>query len=134
MTVRKPSDQNFGNGVFLVPQFSARSSQAGCAMGFSFLRPSASPMHLGEAALPANAYRISHDILGDVTRLSSSWIRRAITRRISTLHFVGDAIGSAGVVAGNTIQVILGAHLFLLVAFWLKRELKFKVTCALAAF
>ena len=94
MTVRKPSDQNFGNGVFLVPQFSARSSQAGCAMGFSFLRPSASPMHLGEAALSANAYLsafggctglsstwMNHVILGDETRRSSIWIRRAITHR-----------------------------------------------------
>ena len=31
--------------------------------------------------------------------------------------------GSAGVVVGNTIQVILGAHIFPLVAFWLKREI-----------
>ena len=105
-------------------------------MGFSFLRPSASPMHLGEAALPANAYLsasggcarlcstwMDHDILGDETRLSSTWIRRVITHRKSTLNFVGVSIGSAGIVDGNTIQVILGAHLFLLVAFRLKREL-----------
>ena len=66
---------------------------------------------------------MNHVILGDETRRSSIWIRQAITHRKSTLNLVGDAIGSAGVVAGSTIQVILGAHLFLLVAFWLKREL-----------
>ena len=66
---------------------------------------------------------MNHDILGDATRLSSTWIRRVSTHRKSMLNFVGDAIGSAGVVAGNTIQVILGARLFLLVAFCLKREL-----------
>ena len=65
----------------------------------------------GEDALSANAYLsasggctglsstwLNHDILGDETRLSSTWIRRVITHRKSTLNFVITTIGSAGVV------------------------------------
>ena len=61
------------------------------------------PSRLPPVALSANAYlsafggwtRLSstwmnHVILGDETRRSSIWIRRAITHRRSTLNFVGD--------------------------------------------
>ena len=77
----------------------------GCLIVDYKSRPS-HPSRPPPAALSANAYLSafggctglssswkSHDIAGDETRLSSSWIRRAITRRKSTLNFVGDAIG-----------------------------------------
>ena len=45
-----------------------------------------------------------------------------IKRAVDVNSFWGHH-GSAGVVVGNTIQVRLGAHIFPLVAFWLKREI-----------